>query len=601
MRPEIEPFGHFLSQWEKAKPLMNLLKKIYRILSSLGLGVTLLAIIAAILAVATKFESNTSTHLVQAYIYRTGWFDFLLGLFGVNLTLATWNLRPFKLRHIGVITIHASLLIILVGAWMTRNLGFEGNMVISEGETADYITLRDMVLTVYSPENTALPLKVFPTLYQNSPPREFLKDHYELSETEILTVDRFYTDAQPFAEVRDDGSSENPALHFTFTSSMFDQDGWLFPRRERERTHSFGGLLQFESVEFPDLAAWNEALTIASPGTLKLKHGGRIFTLKPEAVGDTLEVNNGCSLVVERCFRNFSMGEDNSYRDLPGAADNPAIQFSVIRQGKADGYLFFGKMPAFDPLLGREAALTLVSEIEWQPAFSASDLAEKQVRIGLVGDGLQLAWYKDGELHQEPMTIGEAVTLPWMAFQLAVDKVYKRAWRAEDMRNVDVAGNGPAVRVRVGDGDLVTQKWLRLGERKPFKINGQNYLIAFEQQRVPVGFELKLVDFIEDRYPGSMMASGYASFVEMTDHRTGDVAVPIEISMNNTLVHGGFKFFQSSFRRPGTPGGVETTILSVNHDPGHVVVYLGSLTLVIGLFVVFFFKKKLIKLERRRA
>ena len=35
-------------------------------------------------------------------------------------------------------------------------------------------------------------------------------------------------------------------------------------------------------------------------------------------------------------------------------------------------------------------------------------------------------------------------------------------------------------------------------------------------------------------------------------------------------------------------------------DPGDEIVYLGSLTLVIGLIVVFVFKKKLVEIERRR-
>jgi len=71
--------------------------------------------------------------------------------------------------------------------------------------------------------------------------------------------------------------------------------------------------------------------------------------------------------------------------------------------------------------------------------------------------------------------------------------------------------------------------------------------------------------------------------------------------MNNTLVHRGFKFFQSSFRRPPMRGGPETTILSVNRDPGHLVVYVGSSFLVLGLMTVFFLKRKLIDWERRRT
>jgi hypothetical protein len=103
------------------------------------------------------------------------------------------------------------------------------------------------------------------------------------------------------------------------------------------------------------------------------------------------------------------------------------------------------------------------------------------------------------------------------------------------------------------------------------------------------------------------MAAGYASFVVLDDPQQGVAGKEIEISMNNTLVHRGFKFFQSSFSRAPQMGGMmggapmETTILSVNNDPGHLVVYVGSIFLVLGLLIVFTMKKKLIDIERRRA
>ncbi|MDP2359358.1 MAG: hypothetical protein Q8O14_01205 [bacterium] len=579
---------------------MTIIKRILKVLSSLGLGVTLLFLIAVILAFATKLESSTSTHLVQAYVYRTGWFDFLLALFALNLSLATWKLRPWRLRHIGVIMIHSSILAILLGAWMTRHYGFEGTLTMDEGESADFITMRDMVLTVYDPQQPDQARLIHPTSLSSSPPREFMNKSYEVPGGGTFTVDRFYTDAQPRMEIKEDGPVDNPGLQLRFQSAMFQEELWLFPRRPGENRRDFNGLLRFEAFEYPDLASWQASLRTASTGSLSFTLSGARRTVQLPSVGDSLILGGGLSLQLARVYRNFSMNEQGALLDLPGPAANPALEFHLRRDGAGDRYLFFRNMPGFDALLGATPTLPRLGGLDWEPVFSDTDLGEKLVRLALTGDGLRVAWLEEGRVREQPVAVGGApLVLPWMGFQLSVDQVLRKAWRQEEMENLGVKGEMPAVRLRTEKDGVVEQRWLRLGQRKPIQVDGATWLVGLEQNRVALGFNLTLRDFVEDRYPGSMMAAGYASFVLLDDPEQGIQGREIEISMNNTLVHRGYKFFQSSFRRSQQRGGVETTILSVNNDPGHLVVYVGSVFLVLGLIVVFFLKRKLIELERR--
>jgi hypothetical protein len=579
---------------------MTLLKRFYRVLSSLGLGVSLLFIIALILAFATKFESSTSTHLVQAYIYQTVWFDLLLALFAVNLSLATWNLRPWRLRHLGVITIHTSILVILVGAWLTRHYGFEGTMTIDEGASVDYISTRDMVLTVYDPQKLDVPVTVFPTSLKSSPPQEFLNEEFQIPGGGSFTADRYYTDAEPKMNVKEDGPVENPGLHFLFKSAMFSEDVWLFPRRPGENIRDFNGMLQFETVEYPDETSWQASLVSSGNGSLAFLLGGSRQNLDLAAPGQAVELPGGYSFTLTKIYRNFSMNEKGETLDMPGPAANPALEFHLAKGGLDDRYVYFLNMPDFDPLLGNEPNLPRLAGFQWQPVFSDHDLGDKQIRFVMIGQQVRVAWMAAGKMVEQPVAVGgAALTLPWMGFQLSVDQVLRKAWRQEDMENVGVKGDMPALRLRLEKSGVVEQRWLRLGQRKPIEVDGKVWLIGFEQNRIPLGFSLTLKDFVEDRYPGTMMAAGYASFVTLDDPEQGVTGKEIEISMNNTLVHRGYKFFQSSFRRAEMMGGQETTILSVNNDPGHLVVYVGSLFLVLGLFTVFFLKKKLIDMERR--
>jgi hypothetical protein len=581
---------------------MNIFHRLIRLLSSLGLGVILLALIAIILAVATKFEANSSTYLVQAHVYRSAWFDLLLGLFGLNLTLATWNLRPFKFRHAGVIVVHTSLIIILVGAWATRNHGFEGSLVMQESGTEDAITLRELVLRVSDPAQPQSEAMIFDTYLQSSPVREHMNQRFLLPDGSELLADRFYTDAVPAVKVMDGGREENPAVEVSFSSSSNGDGGsvWLHFRDSATSRRTFGDLIHVEALEFADLGAWEAGLRTGSMGTLSVNLGKKSLVLDLDSA-DSCAMGQGLWLVPKRVYRNFTMSDSGSMQDRSGAPKNPALEFVLTDGQREDSYLFFARMPSFNALRSDEPAFAKLSEIKWEHELSAQDLGEHQVRVGLVGDDFRLAWLDDGQIQDRAIELARAIEMPWNGVRFSVDRFYTWAWRSEDMKNTSNEGNNPAVRLRAQDGDLVDVVWLRAyGRPATIRVNEREWLVQFTQKRVPLGFALHLDDFVEDRYPGSMMASGYASFVTMLDPGDPLDQAKIEISMNHTLSHKGFKFFQSSFQRAKHEGGAETTILSVNHDPGHLIVYFGSLGLVLGLIVVFFFKKRLTLMDRAR-
>lgn len=103
--------------------------------------------------------------------------------------------------------------------------------------------------------------------------------------------------------------------------------------------------------------------------------------------------------------------------------------------------------------------------------------------------------------------------------------------------------------------------------------------LAYGSLPVRVPFSIYLKDFQLDRYPGSESPSSYASEVVLIDPEKG-IEEERRIFMNNTLVHRGYKFFQSSYDTDELG-----TILSVNHDFwGTWISYLGYFLLFIGIF-----------------
>ena len=94
-------------------------------------------------------------------------------------------------------------------------------------------------------------------------------------------------------------------------------------------------------------------------------------------------------------------------------------------------------------------------------------------------------------------------------------------------------------------------------------------------------FAIKLDAFELDTYPGTGMPMQYRSRVRVIE---GSSETPGVIEMNKPLSHGGYSFFQSSYH---IEQGRRSTVLSVSHDPGQSIVFVGYFLLVAGMIVVF--------------
>ena len=94
------------------------------------------------------------------------------------------------------------------------------------------------------------------------------------------------------------------------------------------------------------------------------------------------------------------------------------------------------------------------------------------------------------------------------------------------------------------------------------------------------------------RYQGTMRAASYASDVQIPN------VLEAHISMNNPLKHGGYTFYQASFQE-NDMGQATTSILSVNYDPGRWIKYLGSLLIVLGSILMFYFKQMIMRSSKK--
>lgn len=110
--------------------MKELLKKY---LFSTRLTAVLFIVFATAMAFGTFMESWYSTDTARIYIYNAWWFEAIMAFFVINFAGNMVRYKLFRLEKWPVLLLHASWILIIVGAFVTRYISFEGMMPIREG------------------------------------------------------------------------------------------------------------------------------------------------------------------------------------------------------------------------------------------------------------------------------------------------------------------------------------------------------------------------------------------------------------------------------------------------------------------------------------
>ena len=115
---------------------MSELKSLFFSMTS---AVVLLVIFAIGSGAATIIESYYDTKSAWAAVYGASWFALVQVLLGINLAYNIFRYNLLRKEKLPVLIFHVSFLFMLLGAAMTRYLGFEGNIHIRENETSNAV------------------------------------------------------------------------------------------------------------------------------------------------------------------------------------------------------------------------------------------------------------------------------------------------------------------------------------------------------------------------------------------------------------------------------------------------------------------------------
>ena len=116
-------------------------------LSMRAMAIGLLLFFVAI-ATATFVESYQTTQAAKLWIYNAKWFEILLAFLAVNLIANIFRYQMWKREKIASFMFHISFIVILLGAWITRYISYEGKMMIREGAVSNIVYSADPYLWV---------------------------------------------------------------------------------------------------------------------------------------------------------------------------------------------------------------------------------------------------------------------------------------------------------------------------------------------------------------------------------------------------------------------------------------------------------------------
>ncbi len=578
-----------------------------RVLGSLRLAVTLIVLLAAALAWGTCLEAARGHEFARWYVYDSGWFLVLLAALSVNIVAAALRQRPWKRERAPFLLAHLGVLLLLAGAVADALWGVEGELRIQEGTTQERFTLthRSQIRVMRRDAETG---EVRSIEYSfNAGPTDWQPDqHLDFGTVNgvRLEVLRFYRHARREPKwVADESGRRPPAVLLAVGREGQAEAGWqrrwsvVSPFVPPPEPGELAVSLETATCQaMVDDFLSPPQCTPGSRGVLLVYYQGKRTAVqvdqqlpKKVVVGD-----DGAAVEIVRYLPNSQMAEHGTFSSSGQEPTNPMLDMRFHLPGR--------KTPVREVAFALNPLLTLAAMRNQSPLIPCR-YYHPDARPP---DTLQLLQDPDGRLFARYVLDGKyhAVGQVHEGQLLSVGP----AWRARVLRHLQHAREEPffvpvelepgqfagpeaAALVRLTVDSTTHDVWLARNVapyslRKVSTSQG-DFLLFFGYEQKPLGFSLKLVDFVQKKNPGDAGDANYESRVQVLKKtETGVEPGPTyTISMNRPLSYGGFRFFQIGFKR--LPGGLVVSVLGVSRDPGRPLKYAGAVVICLGLVFMY--------------
>jgi len=550
---------------------------LFRFLANLRLAAALLLVLAVATGAATIIESHyagmgsTQTGRAAAYdlVYDAPWFNAMLVLLCVNLVFNLGQRLARGRQQLGFLLVHIGMIVILVGAGITRWFGFEGYLRIREGQSNNVVaSAKDYAIVRAGDAQGEIPVRLY------RPGEQDIAETVTVGDASLKLGVVEYWPRFERTMVPGEGGTAMVTL-----GVMSEQGLQMEHLHEGEEVRVSGTLVRFHRGEMPPLA----------------EAGGRHGVLRVRAGGEVcrLPITPAPGLLGECAGYRFSLEEFQSDYNSEGASDpdgplrNPMIRLEITSPtGEVAEKTLFALHPEFN--LFHEEAEWLAEMNLLYEVTAGVDLAKQGEEI-LIRGAMPLsvvAMSGGGESHE--LAAGEVATLQKQ--MLYTNELGLRMVPSQiqpSLVSVPAHSRNPntpqAARLFLEkDGERAQAICVHSGAPQRVELGDQTYELAYGSIKRVLPYDLYLEDFVLETYPGSDNPASYESHVVLHDPERGIEGKPVRIWMNNPLNHRGAKHFQSSYDRDRLG-----TVLSVNQDPGKWPTYIGYTIFSVGFLVVF--------------
>ena len=623
---------------------------VFEFFASLKLAVVLLAVIIVAAIAGTIYESSFDAKIARAYVYGAPWFNVWLVLLGANLACSALSRWPWRKHHLAFLITHLGIITLLIGSLIGRIWGVEGTITLFKGEPpTNRLLVDERQLRVHDVDGI---VKGYPAEFLHHPPTpQHPRDLGRLASGAHLQIVDYAPAIEGKLNPKPVSDGGAPALHFKIATAMMNQhlDAWLLADNSQHGNFSMGlAIIELKrgaatsitntsrstsnSEEATDLEesifAFSKApeeqigharkggSTGAKVRLMAPENGNKgrvVISSGPSEVSVDVAENLGrdvamagtpFTLKIEQYWPDFRIenGKPGSLSDEP---NNPAVL--VTLRGKGIPIVAAEPTPHG---AGKELNAT-----GGPPAMPApGEEAANHLTLFIADDGAityELASRKNGKSSGK-LELNKPLPTGWADWQLLVDKTMPSAQPQMDFTPLQ-SGQGstsPVAAADLSDGVLLRvqqdgktlERWapagwqiaipIRHGTDSPSQTSPNQTMFVYGWKTVSLPIGLELLEFEVKRNEGSDSPAGFKSTLRVAN-ADGETATG-SCWMNNPFSFPGnwwrtwtgltYKISQASWN----PENLNQSTVQILRDPGWLLKWIGSLLVVIGVFMMFY-------------
>jgi hypothetical protein len=621
---------------------------IFEFFASLKLAVVLLAVIIVAAIAGTLYESSFDAKVARAYVYGAPWFNLWLVLLGANLACSALSRWPWRKHHLAFLITHLGIITLLIGSLVGRIWGIEGTITLFKGEPpTNRLLVDERQLRIHDVDGI---VKGYPAEFLHHPPTpQHPHDLGPLASGAHLMIIDYAPAIEAKLNPKSVNDGGAPALHFTIATAMMNQhlDGWLLADDPQNGNFSMGlanielkrgtAAAQTSSIDRGGSPSRPSSESEATPKNhvVDLEESIFAFSKAPEEqIGHVRKGGStGAKIRLEQPQDGnkgrvlVSLGEKEAGFDV---AENLSRDIAIagtpftlkIDEYWADFRIENGKPSSLSEQPNNPAVLVTIrgkgvpaGEPQTNPHGSNKDLTTtggpplmpapgegtpNHLTLFIADDGTisyDLASRKNGRSSGK-IELDKPLPTGWADWQLTIDKTIPHAASSMDFNPVN-SEKAPAsndlpdgVRVSIQQNGETFERWAPGGWQIAIPTLPSPTMVAYGWKTVSLPIGLELLTFEVKRNEGSDTPAGFKSTLQIVT-ADGETATG-SCWMNHPFSYPGswwrtwtgltYKISQASWN----PENLGQSTVQILRDPGWLLKWIGSLLVVIGVFMMFY-------------